>query len=129
MLTLLNALPNSFMPQPGQSLVIQGVTEQYATELLQGGFVSYVGHESFAQILSERTGVKIPVHRGQAPSPMEAFGAKALVAMVQPPRRLAEGEVWTEAEVLAMPITWVLVMSATTDQSERAEQDMACRYV
>ena len=113
------------MPTAGQSLVIQGVTEQYATELLQGDFESYVGHQSFAQILSERTGVRIPVHRGQAPSPMEAFGSKALVAMVQPPRRLAEGEAWTEDEILAMPITWVLVMSATTDQAERAEQDVA----
>jgi hypothetical protein len=116
---LLNALPNSFMPTAGQSLVIQGITEQYATELLQGEFNSYVGHQSFAQVLSERTGVSIPVHRGQAPSPMDAFGAKALVAMVQPPRRLGEGEAWTEAEILSMPITWVLVKSATTDQAER----------
>lgn len=129
MLTLLNSLPNAFMPQPGQSLVIQGITEKFASDLLAQGFQSFVGHESFAQILSERTGVEIPVHRGMAPSPMEQFGAKALVAMVQPPRRLGEGEAWTEAEILAMPITWVLVMSATTDLVERAEQDIACRYV
>lgn len=129
MLSLLNSLPNAFMPTPGQSLVVQGVTEKYATDLLQGGFESFVGHESFAQILSERTGVEIPVHRGMAPSPMGGFGAKALVAMVQPPRRLAEGEAWTEEEILAMPITWVLVMSATTDLAERARQDMAFRYV
>lgn len=128
MLTLLNALPNSFMPAPGHTLVIQGVTERYAAKLLADGFESFVGHESFAQVLSERTGVHIPAHRGQAPSPMDSFGAKALVAAVQPPRRLGEGEVWSKEEILAMPITWVLVCSDVTDQSERAEQDNAFLY-
>jgi len=33
-----------------------------------------------------------------------------IVGMFTPPRRLGEGEVWTEEEILAMPINWVRVV-------------------
>ena len=114
MFQLCNALPNAFLPTvAGSHLVVRGLSETEATELLSvHGFESHVGHESFAQILSSRTGLEVPASRTFAQSPMQG-GASAIVAAVQPPRRLAEGEVWGEAEILTMPISWVLVMDGT----------------
>lgn len=107
-INLTNALPNSFFPSVGETLVVQGISEAQAIQILGKGFESFVGHASFAQILSERTGLEIEANRAFAPSPM-LTNAPTLVAAVTPPRRLPEGEVWSEAEILAMPITWVLV--------------------
>jgi hypothetical protein len=108
MINLTNALPNSFFPPAGETLVIKGISEARAIEILSHGFQSFVGHASFAQVLTGRTGINIPTNRAFAPSPM-ITGEATLVAAVQPPRRLGEGEVWSEEEILAMPISWVLV--------------------
>ena len=108
MINLTNALPNSFFPSSGEILQVAGISESRAIEILSQGFQSFVGHASFAQVLTGRTGIEIPTNRAFAPSPM-ATKQPTLVAAVQPPRRLAEGEVWSEEDILTMPITWVLV--------------------
>jgi hypothetical protein len=109
MINLTNALPNSFFPASGEILQVIGISEARAIEiLLSQGFQSFVGHTSFAQVLTGRTGINIPSNRAFAPSPI-ITGEPTLVAAVQPPRRLGEGEVWSEEEILTMPISWVLV--------------------
>jgi hypothetical protein len=108
MINLTNALPNSFFPASGEILQVIGISESRAIEILSQGFQSFVGHSSFAQVLSSRTGLEIPTNRAFAPSPI-ATGEPTLVAAVQPPRRLAEGEVWSEEDIISMPISWVLV--------------------
>lgn len=109
MISLLNAFPNSFLPAQGKEVKMLGLSEAQASELLAKGFSSFVGHQNFAEVLSARTGVPIPVNRGFAPVPTQEN--PALVAAVIPPRRLGEGESWTEDEILKMPITWVLITS------------------
>lgn len=102
---LLNAFPNSFLPREGQELVIKGISEAEASEILKKeGFMSYIGHESFASVLSPRLGVEIPLNRGQA-----SLEGNVLIAAVLPPRRLGEGELWTEKEILDMSITYALI--------------------
>jgi hypothetical protein len=101
---LLNAFPNSFLPREGQELVIKGISEAEASKILKEGFQSFIGHESFASVLSPRLGVDIPLNRGQA-----SLEGTVLIAAVIPPRRLGEGELWTEEEILNMSITYVLI--------------------
>jgi len=118
---LLNSLPNALLPKwDEQALVIEGISEDMAIEALSEGFESFVGRKSFAEVLSKRTGLHIPTHRGKAP-PLVAHGTKAIVALVQPPRRLAEGEKWTEEQILSMPISWIRVMGTSTHYSEVQE--------
>ncbi len=104
MIKVLNAFPNSFLPEAGYTIEITGITEKKASSLLQEGFESFVGHASFADVLSARLGVKIPVNRNQA-----SANGQVLVCAVNPPRRLAEGEIWTEQEILSMPIVYALI--------------------
>lgn len=108
MINLTNSLPNSFFPTTGEILQVIGISEAWAIEILSQGFQSFVGHSSFSQVLTGRTGIEIPTNRAFAPSPI-ITGEPTLVAAVQPPRRLAEGEVWSEEDILNMPISWALV--------------------
>jgi hypothetical protein len=106
MLYVLNSLPNTiwgFLP-----VTVKTVTIQEVKDLLSGGFASAVGHADFAEILSAQAGIEIPAQRIQA-KPDFAAGDRLLAGLVTPPRRLAEGERWSQEEILAMPIKWVLV--------------------
>jgi hypothetical protein len=42
-------------------------------------------------------------------------GDTIIAGLFTPPRRLAEGILWTEEEILAMPINWVLVQKHVTE--------------
>lgn len=111
MIHICNAFPNSFLPIPGAELRVKGLSEANAKgDLAVHEWVSHVGHQSFADVLSARLGIEIPANRTQCPAPAELKkGDRILIAAVQPPRRLAEGEVWTEEEILSMPIAYVEV--------------------
>jgi len=43
------------------------------------------------------------------------LGDVLVVGLFTPPRRLPEGQLWTEGEILAMPINWVLVQKYLTE--------------
>jgi len=104
MIQLLNSLPNGIW-NTSKVRNVTTISTDVAITFLQIGFTSFIGHANFAEILTSQTGIEIPVNRSQAD-----LGSDILAALVTTPRRLAEGEKWTEEEILAMPIQWVLVM-------------------
>ena len=105
MIQLLNSLPNAVWNTTGNGRNVTTISIEVAITFLQNGFTSFIGHQSFAEILTFQTGIEIPVNRSQAD-----LSQQIIAALVTTPRRLAEGEKWTEQEILAMPIQWVLVM-------------------
>lgn len=105
MLYILNSLPNSILvPLPGGKREIVGLSEKGAIALLnEEVWVSAIGHQSTADVLSKRLNSSIPFNRVQV-SPVH--GDTLLVAAFTPNRRLNEGELFTEEEVLGFEIRY-----------------------
>lgn len=104
---LLNALPNALLvPQPGEKRVLEGITAEQATELLKGGYESAIGHASTAQVLTEKLGIEVKMNRVSV-NPVE--GDVMVVGAFTPPRRLNEGEFFSEEEILACPVNFCLI--------------------
>ena len=109
MIKLLSAIPNSILsPGDGFEVLVSSLSEEdVKTELSKDKWESCVGHDSTAKLFSEKLGLDIQFNRQNIILlPNEAL----IVGMFTPPRRLGEGEVWTEEEILAMPINWVRVI-------------------
>ena len=106
MLYVLNSFPNSLYPTtPGEAITSTCLSEKEARALLSTiDWTSAIGHLSTAELLSARLGVNVPVNRVQVPS-----GAEYLVCLFVSPRRLAEGERWTEEDILQFDINYILV--------------------
>ena len=102
---ILSAFPNAFLPTEGNTLTLRGISETEAIAIAsENEVMSFVGHTSTSQLFTERLGVKIRAFRGEA-TPAKA----SLIGSFTPPRRLAEGEAWSEGEILSMPIKWLLI--------------------
>jgi hypothetical protein len=102
MIYLLNSLPNALLvPRAGEKRTIEGITANEAREILAGGFVSAVGHQSTADVLTKKLGLKVEFNRIQL-QPQK--GDVLVVGAFSPPRRLAEGEFFSEKEILRCPI-------------------------
>ena len=109
MIKLLSAIPNSILsPGDGFEVLVSSLSEEdVKTELSKDKWESCVGHDSTAKLFSEKLGLDIQSNRQN----IILLPNEALIAgMFTPPRRLGEGEVWTEEEILAMPINWVRVV-------------------
>ena len=109
MIKLLSAIPNSILSTgDGFEVLVSSLSEEdVKTELSKDKWESCVGHDSTAKLFSEKLGLDIQSNRQNIILlPNEAL----IVGMFTPPRRLGEGEVWTEEEILAMPINWVRVV-------------------
>jgi hypothetical protein len=106
MLYVLNSFPNSLYPTtPGEAITSTCLSEKEARILLSAvEWTSALGHLSTAELLSARLGVNVPVNRIQVPS-----GAEYIVCLFVSPRRLAEGERWTEEDILNFNINYILV--------------------
>ncbi len=106
MLYVLNSFPNSLYPTtPGEAITSTCLSEREARALLSTiDWTSAIGHLSTAELLSARLGVNVPVNRIQVPS-----GAEYIVCLFVSPRRLAEGERWTEEDILQFDINYILV--------------------
>lgn len=106
MLYVLNAFPNSLYPTtPGEAITSTCLSEKEARAFLSTiDWTSALGHLSTAELLSARLGVNVPVNRIQVPS-----GAEYIVYLFVSPRRLAEGERWTEEDILQFDINYILV--------------------
>jgi hypothetical protein len=106
MLYVLNSFPNSLYPTtPGEAITSTCLSEKEARALLSTiDWTSAIGHLSTAELLSARLGVNVPVNRIQVPS-----GAEYIVCLFVSPRRLAEGERWTEEDILQFDINYILV--------------------
>jgi hypothetical protein len=103
---VLNSFPNSLYPTtPGGAITSTCISEEETRALLSTTeWTSALGHLSTAELLSARLGVNIPVNRVQVPS-----GAEYIVCLFVSPRRLAEGERWTEEDRLQFNINYILV--------------------
>jgi hypothetical protein len=73
------------------------LTLKAARELVAEGFVSAVGHDSTAHILSELLGVSVPVNRFEY---QQQPGEQAIVFKLK--RRPPEGAILTAAEIQTM---------------------------
>lgn len=106
MLFVLNSFPNSLYPTtPGGVITSTCISEEEAHALLSAvEWTSAIGHLSTAELLSARLGVDLAVNRLQVPS-----GAEYLVCLFVSPRRLAEGERWSEEDILRFNINYILV--------------------
>jgi hypothetical protein len=105
-IALLSAFPNSFLPNEAGALTVQGISEEEVKAAMSSGadIVSYVGHDSTAALFNERISSNVATHRGEA-----TLDDLIIIGSFTPPRRLANGEVWTEEEILAMPIKWLII--------------------
>jgi hypothetical protein len=74
------------------------LTVEQARELVQGGFVSAIGHPASAQFLTAQLGIEVPVNRVAVElQPAD----RAVVLRLK--TRLPEGKVLTEQEMNALP--------------------------
>ena len=105
-IALLSALPNSFLPTENNALTVQGISEEEVKIAMSSGIeiASYVGHDSTAALFNERVGSNIAANRGEA-----TLDDLVVIGSFTPSRRLANGEMWTEEEILAMPIKWLII--------------------
>jgi len=110
MLYLLNSLPNAILiPEAGKIREIVGLSESEAIALWNSTDerTSAIGHASTADVLVKR-GLECEMNRIQV-SPSSSSGDLLLVAAFTPSRRLAEGEFFTEDEILGFPIKFCTV--------------------
>lgn len=108
MIKLMSAIPNSVLfPGEGFEVLVSAIAETEVIDLLKvNSWESCVGHDSTAKLFSEKLLLNIGANRKNVEL---SVGDVLVVGMFTPPRRLNEGEVWTEGEILAMPINWVKV--------------------
>lgn len=101
---LLNALPANALPEAWITTQKGNATnakrwlggENLGDPPPEGGFVSAIGHESTANVLSQLLGVDVPCERKQIAL---AVGDSAIIFSLK--RRLAEGQVLSEEELSA----------------------------
>ena len=112
-LRVLNSLPSSFLPSEGDKIRLTGLSLTAAKAAVEaasgmGVLISHIGHDATAHALSTILEREIIKDRSPAPAPAPG-GDLYLIAATVMPRRLDEGERLTEAEILALPVRWVLV--------------------
>lgn len=108
MIKLLSAIPNSILsPGDGFEVLVSSLSEENVKTELKDKWESFVGHDSTAKLFSKKLGLNIQANRQNI---VLLLNEVLIVGMFTPPRRLGEGEVWTEEEILSMPINWVRVV-------------------
>jgi hypothetical protein len=122
MIKLLSALPNALLvAQEGYTLLTTGISEKRARSLLQANrWESFVGHASTAALFSERLGMPIAYNRVNVTLD---YPDCLVVGLFTPPHRLEEGQRWSEQEILAMPINWVLVQKHPSESVQIVSPD------
>jgi hypothetical protein len=83
--------------EEGATIKASPITLEEAKSLLQQGFVSAVGHESTARVLSSLLGTDVPFNRAQI-----AITGGDVIVSFQCLIRLPEGKVLGEDEVIAL---------------------------
>lgn len=70
---LIHALPNAWLPSPGQYLRTKGINITEVKEALKGRYIeSYIRYESLAAKVSEDTGFDVVANGANCPSPFES---------------------------------------------------------
>ena len=84
---------------------IQKISEEMVKEILsKQDFVSAIGHESTARLISKKLGIEVPANRIQIKAKK---GDKIVVLQLL--QRLPEGKVLSEQELQQIPTQWFLV--------------------
>jgi len=92
------------MIQPPCSIKVEEINLQQVKSLLVEPFLSAVGHQSTAEILSKLTGTSIPVNRVN----LSLIKSDQLIVF-QLLTRLEEGRILTEQELEQLPYKFLLV--------------------
>ena len=85
-------------------LEVRKVSTEDVKKLLNGDFVSAIGHESTAQVVSKLLQTEVPQNRIQ----LKLEKGDTLVVF-QLLKRLEEGKVLSEEELKSLPYTWYVV--------------------
>jgi len=88
------------------TIKIEKISEEMVKEILRKQeFVSAIGHESTAKLITERLGIEVPANRIQIKAKK---GDKIIVLQLL--QRLTEGKVLSEQELQQIPIQWFMVI-------------------
>ena len=122
MIKLLSALPNSLLVAGnGYTTTVTSIDEEQVKKILKTNeWRSYVSHTSTAILFSERLKANVISNKMQVTLD---YNDLLLVGLFTPSTRLAEGQLWTEAEILAMPINWVVVQKFLTETIQITQSD------
>jgi hypothetical protein len=100
MVYLANALSISMLgqlPQQGLTVKVRPISLEEVRNLLKGGFVSAVGHESTAQVMSTLLGVEVPPNRVAI-----SLSEEDKLIVFQLGVRLQEGQILSKEEVFSL---------------------------
>ncbi len=106
---LLNAFPNSLLvpKEIGQSITVERISFYDAAVILSNDFESAIGHDSTANVISTRLGIEVEKARiNVVPQNSDTL----IIAAFTPPRRLEEGELFTEQEILSFDLAFCRIV-------------------
>jgi hypothetical protein len=106
---LLNAFPNSLLVPKyvRQTTTVERISEDTAKTVLSAGFESAIGHDSTANVISVRLGIEVEKARINV---VTQDGDTLIIAAFTPPRRLEEGELFTEEEILLFDLAFCRIV-------------------
>jgi hypothetical protein len=106
MIYIANAFSLSMIEGEDKEVVlrIKEVSKEEVKEIIKEGFVSAVGHQSTAQILSELLDIPIPFNRIQI-----KLMPNDIIIVFQLLTRLDEGKVLTKEEISSLPFKFFLI--------------------
>jgi hypothetical protein len=96
-------IPVNFDEMPEATIKVRRITVEEAREILANGFVSAVGHEGTAKLLSQLLGIQIPAERRTI---FMRPGDRAVHFYLK--SRLPEGVVLNEEQLKSLPFWLVL---------------------
>jgi len=100
---LANAFSLSMITPPSTLSVIEA-GEDEVKRVITSGFVSAIGHEATAKIISVQLGIQVPVNRVAI-----KLTSSDILAVYQLLTRLPEGKVLTDEEMKQVAAKWYLV--------------------
>jgi len=98
-----NAFSLSMITPPTTLTVVEASAED-VKNILNQGFVSAIGHEATAKIITTQLGVNVPVNRVSI-----SLKRGDTLLVYQLLKRLEEGKVLTEQEMMQVPAKWYVV--------------------
>ena len=98
-----NAFSLSMVTSPATIKVVE-TSEDEVKRVIASGFVSAIGHESTAKIVSSRLGILVPVNRVSI-----QLKPSDVLVVFQLLTRLPEGKILTEDEIKQVQVKWFLV--------------------
>jgi hypothetical protein len=106
---LLNAFPNALLVPKyvRQTTTVERISESTAKDTLWAGFESAIGHDSTANVISVRLGIDVKKARINV---VPQNGDTLIIAAFTPPRRLEEGELFSEQEILSFDLAFCRII-------------------